>query len=94
MADTKGSTDIKVRIAIREEGDFINAYLAQPGTLKNAVLFASMRRTVAYIDRDVFEKWKRLLTEMLNATMRDTFGVEADGFIEQSPPSGERSGSA
>lgn len=83
-----------MRIAIREEGTFLNAYIAQPGSLEKAILLASMRVAVARMDPSILERWKVLLTEMFNATLKDTFGVEAEEFVEQSAPPGERSGSA
>ena len=83
--------DFPCRLAFREEGEFVNCYLALKETMEGAVLLSSMRTPIVI---DVFEDWKDLMRRQMTAAIKDVFGAEVLGYEEQNAPEHERSGRA
>lgn len=88
---SKTST-VGVRLAIRREGAFVNAYLAQEGTMDGAKLLGSLALDVAH-HVVVFERWKALMNDILSSAVEAIFGQKPE-MTERTAPEHERSGSA
>ena len=83
--------DLPFRLAIRKEGNFVNAYLAGPANMNDAMLLGSLLLGIAKRP-DLFERWKALMTDTLAAALTDVFGVAHPTFVERRAPENERSG--
>lgn len=86
-------TRVPVRLAFRNEGEFVNAYIAPPNSMKDALLVGSMRHT--YMDRHkpAWEEWKKLMGDILQEIVRQRVGVVPE-MREEKAPQHERSGKA
>jgi hypothetical protein len=82
-----------IRLALRSEGDWINAYIAHRDTMEGALLLGSLHRTLA-ADAGLWGGWKALMTEATVYMMETVIGVTPDAMIEQPAPESERSGNA
>jgi hypothetical protein len=85
-----GTTRLPIRLAIRKEGDFVNAYLAAADTMDGATLLGSIRTTLAE-HGDVFQIWKKSMSDAFSVLVRETLGQEPQ-MHEQRAPEHERSG--
>lgn len=81
--------NVGIRIAIRHEGGFINAYMAQPETLEGAVLLGSIAVAPAQHPL-IFAAWKKLMGAVLMTAAVDAGYGLADEPVEQEPPDHER----
>lgn len=80
------------RLAIRAQGDYVNAYLAQNETLDGAILLGSLHRGVADADSAAFAQFKVQMQKALATTVKSVLGV-APEFDEGRPaPAHEREG--
>ncbi len=89
MADKK---EIGVRLAIRSEGKFVNAYLAESTTMDNARLIGSVTRAIER-HPDIFAQWKSVMTEILARAVQDIYGKRPE-MPERPAPEHEKSGNA
>jgi hypothetical protein len=80
------------RIAIRTEGDFVNAYWAKVDTLADAMLICSARRG-PMANPALFDQFKRLAESIISQTYGAVFGGEPS-YLERAAPDHERSGNA
>lgn len=80
-----------VRLAIRREGRFINAYLAGTDSMADAELLGSILVAMVEAGEGYFERWKELMTAMFAAHVENVLGVEPE-MIEERAPEHERSG--
>ena len=87
-----GTSMTQVRLALRNEGEFVNAYAALGGTMDGAILMGSLRKTLA-ADNRVWFRWKSLMTDLFRAVVKDAFGVDVE-TVEQPAPEHERAGHA
>lgn len=81
-----------IRIAIREEGEWVNAYIAQRETMADAILVATLRTSVAQLPgaRAAFLVYVR---ELARVIVDDALGVGVfKGTELQAAPEHERSG--
>jgi hypothetical protein len=62
------------RIALREEGDFWNAYYAMPDTLKGSILLGSIRISLVKADPDVKQAFILLMRTVVTLVIADTTG--------------------
>lgn len=90
MANMK---ELPIRLAIRSEGNMVNAYIADANTMDDAQLIGAISRRVCGLDPAVFDAWKALMTRVLNDAIKDVFGREAE-MIERPAPEHERAGHA
>jgi hypothetical protein len=65
--------DSPVRIAIRDEGEWIRFYMAERHTMKDAVLVATLRRSVAQMP-GVFDEFVRFGKALSKIVIEETFG--------------------
>lgn len=84
--------EIGIRLAIRREGEFINAYLAQRNTMDDATLLGSLAIGPAG-KPDIFEAWKKLMTVVVSRAVTEAFGQQPT-MVERAAPESERSGSS
>lgn len=82
------------RVAIRHEGEFINAYWAQPDAMENATLLGSMRYALVAADNDVFEAFKELMQFAAQIFLKTALNADAKFGNEEPAPEHERSGHA
>ena len=80
--------ELGVRLAIRREGDFVNAYLARQGTMDDARLLASISHGIAE-NPEFFGRWKALMSDVLADSVKQTFGQKPT-MIEKPAPESER----
>lgn len=83
-----------MRIAIRAEGKFVCAYVAEMGTMEGAHLIGSISRVCCEADPEVFEAFKRAVTLAFAVALREAAGIDSAGFDEQPAPEHERAGDA
>jgi hypothetical protein len=80
-----------IRLAIRSEGEFVNAYHAETGTMKGALLLGSIRRTLLRQQPDLFDTWKSLMSKAYSQMIEDALSVKPT-MIEEPAPEHERAG--
>jgi hypothetical protein len=80
------------RIAIRVEGEMINAYLAPLENMEGAILLGSIRHKVCRASRPAFDAFRALMQQAFNVAAKDALGVEAAKFDIEPAPEHERSG--
>ena len=81
------------RLAFRTEGDFVNAYLADQNTMKDALLIGSVRTNSLVGDEDFWPRWKGLMTDILSSHLRSMTGADPV-MVEEKAPEHEKSGRA
>lgn len=82
------------RLAFREEGDFVNCYMAFIDSMKDAILLASVRAKVLRADPEMFGEYQELMKRWATAACNDMFGAGPTEFIVEVAPEHERSGRA
>jgi hypothetical protein len=81
------------RIAIREEGNNVNAYLAQPNTMDNALHLGSLTVQCARIP-GVFDGFVKLMQQATARLSQDVLGEKVSSFQIQQAPEHEKAGKA
>jgi hypothetical protein len=79
------------RLAIRDEGPHVNAYYAQPGTMKDALLLFSVTRAAANYP-GVRDKIVELGRQIVGEIMFEITGARAQWGGAEPAPEHERSG--
>ena len=87
-----GKKEIGVRLAIRKEGAWVNAYLALSDTMQGAIKIGSIMAPVASRPA-IWEQWKGLMTEVMAIAVEECFGAWPE-IKERPAPEHERSGEA
>jgi hypothetical protein len=82
------------RIAIRHEGAMVNAYLASPDTMQDAVLIGAMLATVFDDRRVLFDEWVDYLHRVAAVICENVLGVAPAEILREAAPEHERSGNA
>lgn len=81
-----------IRLAIRDEGEWINAYLARRGTMADAILVATLRKSLAEMPGG-FDAFKAHCGELARILIEDALGPGAlAGLVLEAAPENERSG--
>jgi hypothetical protein len=86
------SHELPIRLAIRHEGNSVNAYLAFRGTMKGATFIGSLAIGIASRS-DFFERWKNLMSDALALAVEDISGEAPEMSIKPAPEH-ERGGNA
>lgn len=73
-----------ITIAIRAEGEMINAYYTDIASDDRRILMGSLRRTIADNDRRQFEIFKKLMEGALGSMLKDITGTRP-AFREEKP---------
>ena len=82
-----------IRLALRHEGNFWNAYVALPDTMEGAFLIGSIAMWA--VARS--PKFKRAFMDVMQGVMTDhlkALGATVNGYEERSAPEHERAGHA
>lgn len=82
--------NLGMRLAIRHEGDMLNAYLADATSMKDARLIGAVAAGITK-RQDLYDEWKSLMTKILQAAIEDVYG-ETPMFHEREAPESERGG--
>ena len=84
-----------IRIAIRQEGNFINAYLTQPGSLEGGVLMGSISAGLCNADErnETFELFKQAIETGAGALL-ESLGVSVVGMETREAAEHEKAGNA
>jgi len=80
------------RIAFRQEGEFVNCYLAKMGTMEGAELMGSMRTVI--LEAGFRDDYIEMMKKWVSLTVKDFLGVELARFDEEPAPEHERAGRA
>ena len=80
-----------VRLAIRHEGGFVNAYFALDDTMASARLLGSLTMWVAS-DAELFRQWKEVMREACARQVQAITGIKPVFDTEVVAPEHERSG--
>lgn len=83
---------MQVRLALREEGRFWNAYLALPGTMTDAKLVGSIMIGAARKNPAVKEAFQALMQKVLADAIEDLTGTRPKTWDERPAPESERAG--
>ena len=83
---------MKIRIAFREEGNFWNAYMAQPDTMENAKLIGSIAMGAVRKDKKIKEDFMRLMERVMALAIKETTGEKIKDWVVGLAPESERSG--
>ena len=70
---------MNIRLALRAEGNFWNAYLALPNTMEGAKLIGSIALGSCR-DREIKQSFMDLMTKVLNIAIKDVTGQEATSW--------------
>ena len=79
---------VPFRIAIRQEGNLINAYYAKPDSMDDSILIASLLRTTTDLDDDVFVAFRDLMQLIANQLCQKYMG-ETPKMELRDPPAHE-----
>jgi hypothetical protein len=80
-----------LRAAIRQEGEFINAYLAPLHSMDGAQLLASIRTAACRIDPQAFDDFKHMVSACVQRQVAAATG-SAPRMEERTAPEHERAG--
>lgn len=94
MKDDLENTQPFFRIAIRAEGEFINAYLAPPDSMVNAVHMGSIRRSFCDASRPLFKQFQELMQAAITVAVQESLGATPEGFVTTAAPEHEKAGNA
>jgi len=83
---------MKIRLAMRQEGNFWNAYLALPDTMENAKLIGSIMMGAIARDPKIKKDFMKLMQRVLGNAIKDTTGEKPKDWVINPAPESERSG--
>lgn len=83
-----------IRLALRHEGHFWNAYMAMTDSMENAKLIGSIAMGAVTKDVELRDRFKQLMMDVLQLAIVEVTGVEPDEWTEQPAPDKDRSGHA
>ena len=83
-----------LRIAIRAEGQMVNAYFAMTGTMADAVLIGSINRALCEAKPALFDQFKELLKAAVTVLIEQIGGKKVLTVFEQEAPEHEKAGHA
>lgn len=86
-------TTAPFRLAFREEGDFVNAYLAPRETMKGAMLLASIRTNLVRPDSH-WDDYVDFMKNVFTTAIKLGLGIEPTDMEVRPAPEHERSGKA
>lgn len=83
---------MKIRLALREEGAFWNAYLALSDTMDDAKLIGSIMIGAARKNSEVKAAFQALMQQVLADAIEDVTGEAPSEWDVQGAPEAERAG--
>lgn len=85
---------MKLRLALRHEGDFWNAYIALANTMDGAKLIGSMLIGPAMKNPEIKQTFKDLMQQVMADGIEAMTGKAPEEFVTTPAPESERSGNA
>jgi hypothetical protein len=85
---------MKLRIALRAEGNFWNAYLALPDTMDGAQMIGSIALGSAKRNPKIKQRFIDLMQMVFKDALKTQTGVTAEEFTIERAPEHERAGNA
>lgn len=82
-----------LRVAIRAEGEYVNAYVAERDTMEGAELLMSIRRSLCARFPQTFDAFKANASAALQL-MLESRGIHVVAMVDEPAPEHERTGSA
>lgn len=83
---------MKIRLALREEGNFWNAYLALADTMEGAKLIGTIKIGAVAQDPKIKKDFMKLMQRVLANAIKDTTGQKPKEWDVGPAPESERSG--
>jgi len=83
---------MKVRLALRHEGGFWNAYMAMPDTMENAKLIGSIAMGAVIQDEKTKKDFMKVMQRVLAMAIKDVTGVKPKDWEITPGPESEKSG--
>jgi hypothetical protein len=83
---------LPIRLALRAEGKFWNAYLASEGTMEGADLIGSVILRPCQDDPELAAQFKALMTAVVRRAIKEVVGQAPVDFEEWGVPTSERAG--
>ena len=83
---------MKIRLALRQEGHFYNAYLAQYDTMKGAKLIGSVIIGAVQKDQTIRDDFQALMQRVMEIAIVDVTGKPPEEWKTEPAPESERSG--
>jgi hypothetical protein len=84
----------ELRIAIRAEGQMINAYVAMANSMEGAIPIGSISRVLCDEDETLFDQFKALMTMAGTTLIEQLAGGKVLEVFERDAPEHEKAGSA
>jgi hypothetical protein len=91
---SKETKTIKLRLALRHEGDFWNAYMAEPDTMEGAKLIGCILIGAVRKDEELKNVFMAMMQQVMGQAIKDLTGEEPKGWDIDAAPESERSGHA
>jgi hypothetical protein len=85
--------NLKIRVALREEGQFWNAYIAKHDTMEGAMLIGSIVMSAVKNNIKIKHAFQSTMKQILADAIKNTGGIIGSWDFERAPES-ERSGHA
>jgi hypothetical protein len=86
MDEKQERYELPIRLAIRHEGEYLNAYVAPKGTWHDAVHIGSITINVAE-SPDILDRWRTLMIDILAQMVLNVTGQRPEFKEEPAPPS-------
>jgi cytochrome c oxidase assembly factor CtaG len=83
---------MQIRLALREEGEFWNAYLALPDTMVNAKLIGSIMMGPVRKNPEIKNAFMAVMQQILADAVNDVTGEVVENWTVERAPEAERSG--
>lgn len=84
---------LRMRLALRVEGNFWNAYFAEEKTMDGAILIGSIRMASVQRDPELKDRFQQLMQAVVESALEDGTGRRPDGWLEPQPaPEHEKAG--
>jgi hypothetical protein len=83
---------VKLRLAIREEGGFWNAYMAQTDTMEGAKLIGSIVMGAVRQDEKTKKDFMKVMQRVMGLAIKDVTGEKPKEWTVTPGPERERSG--
>lgn len=83
---------IQIRLALREEGSFWNAYLTLPDTMKDAKLIGSIMIAPVRNNPEIKDAFMAVMKRVLADAIEDMTGERPVTWMTEAAPESERSG--
>ena len=82
------------RIAFRAEGEWVNAYYAEPNTMEGAILICSARKGCLQSTPGAFDDLQALARKIVSCAIADVGGTPPESWTTIIAPESERTGNA